>query len=368
MTSKMRRLAALAVALALVGLFGFAAPVGADDPDYPWFSCAEGQAHLTSPGRVLSVAQGGTAVMTIDIERVGCPDEIMFSADSAPAGMVATFSESPTTADSVTLSFKTSATAGSVTPVGTYGFYIHPSTGHNPYGTYYAFDVTVTPSPQPIATTPLPTLVSGTVGSTTTRVRTSWTGIDPDGIRSFRVQRQANGGSWHTVTLSSVAATSITESLTFGSTYRYRVAATDKLGHTGANAYGPTFRVRIIQQTSSALTSPWTWTTQKTSSASGGSLKYQPYSGAEFTYSFTASSVAFVSVKGPTRANNVNFSIDDVVVRSDVSLNASKTTYRQIVFARNFGVKATHRLYVRDLGRVGHSRLDIDAFLLLDYL
>ena len=366
-TATHRRLAVFAAAASLiVGVFGAAAPAVA--ADFPYFACAVGSGHLSSPASTLAIAQGSTAVFTIDIERTGCPEPVTFSAESLPPGMPVTFSENPTTADSITMSFKTSATAPGQTPVGTYGFHINVATGHNPYDVYLGLDLNVTASPNPIATTPTPGLTTGKIGSTTTPVRTSWKGIDPDGVRSFSLQRQTNGGAWHGVKLTSATATGITESLTFNSTYRYRVRATDRLGHTGAFAYGPIFKVRLIQQNSVALTSPWHYTTVRTSAASGGSLKYQRYAGADFTYTFTARGVAWVSVKGPTRANVVDVLMDGLTAKSGMSLYAASTQYRRIVYAKNFSSTARHAMYVRDGGRAGHQRLDIDAFVLLTYL
>jgi hypothetical protein len=365
--NSLRRVAPLALSVGLVAaVVGFAAPARATD--YPWFSCAEGSGHLSTPTPVLSVAQGQTAVFTIDIERVGCPDAITFSAaDYLPPASTTTFSENPTNADSITLAITTSKTWPTITPVGNYGAHIYVSTGHNTFDVYLGFELTVTASATPIAKTPTPTLGAGIVGSSTVNVRTSWSAIDPDGIRSYTVQRQVNAGSWSTVVLSSLTQTAITQALTFGATYRYRVRAIDRLGHVGSYTYGRPFKVRLVQQTSSAITSPWSFRTVYTSYASGGSLKYNPYSGSDFTYTFSSASVAWVSVRGPTRSDHVEFYVNGAEVRAPLSLYASTTQYRRIVFARNFGANGTRALYVHNLGFQGHTRLDIDAFVLLTF-
>ena len=177
-----------------------------------------------------------------------------------------------------------------------------------------------------------------------------------------------NGGAWHGVRLTSATATSVTESLAFGAKYRYRVGATDRLGHVGSYAYGPTFVVKLVQQGTAAIKSIWHYTTVRASAASGGSLKYQPYSGADFTYTFTARGIAWISVKGPTRANVVDVFVDRALVRSRMSLASSSTHYRYMAFARNFPSLFGAELYVRNLGVPGHQRLDIDAFILLTYV
>jgi hypothetical protein len=363
----LRRIASVALSAGLVSAaVGFPAPARATD--YPWFACAEGSGHLSTPTPALSVAQGQTAIFTIEIERVGCPEAITFSAaDYLPPASTSTFSENPTSAASITLTITTSKTWPGIMPVGNYGAHIYLSTGHNYNDIYLGFELTVTASATPITRTPTPTLGTGIVGSSTVNVRTSWSAIDPDGIRSYTVHRRVNAGSWSTVTLSSSTQTTISQPLTFGATYRYRVRAIDRLGHVGSFTYGRAFKVKLVQQTSSAITSPWSFRTVYTSYASGGSLKYNPYSGLDFTYKFNSASVAWVSVRGPTRSNHVEFYVNRAEVGAPLSLYASTTQYRRIVFARNFGANGTRALYVHNLGFQGHSRLDIDAFVLLTF-
>jgi hypothetical protein len=102
-----------------------------------------------------------------------------------------------------------------------------------------------------------------------------------------------------------------------------------------------------------------------TSAASGGSLKYQPYSGSDFTYTFTGASVAWISAKGPTRSNVTDIFMNGLPVKYDLDLTSSSTKYRRIVFTRNYASNANRTLYVRGAGRIGHSRLDIDGFVVL---
>jgi len=356
----------LAVALATVLVAGIAPVVRAVDNGFPYFACAIGSGHLSTPTPVQTVAQGRSAVFTIDIERIGCDDSITFEVDpgSLPAGTTATFSENPSTAASITLTLTTSVT----TPVGPGGAHIYLDTGHNwRADIYLGVDLDIVASPTPVSSGPTPGLVSGTLGTSSAPVRITWGAVDPDGIRSYTLQRQRSGGAWSTVKLGSATSRSITQSLSFGVTYRYRVRATDRLGHVGAFAYGRSFTLTLAQQTTSKLSSSWIWTTMRTSHASGGSYRTQPYSGSDFTYTFSAAGVAWVTVKGPTRSDSTEVFVDGVNARSNMSLTASTTQYRKITFARNFGGNGSHSLWVANLGRIGHSRLDVDAFVLLRY-
>src|SRR5207237_8805020 len=96
-------------------------------------------------------------------------------------------------------------------------------------------------------------IVGGTVGPTTLGVRTSWGASDPSGIAAFGARRSANAGSGSMESLSAATATSITQGLTFGATYRYGARATDGAANTGNWADGATFKPVRTQQYNSAV-------------------------------------------------------------------------------------------------------------------
>jgi hypothetical protein len=365
-----RRLSALAAAvtISLVASVAALSPVRAADPT--WFSCGQGSGYLSSANDGQTVAQGQSAVFTIDIHRVGCPDPIDFFVDAAaPTGMTMTFGQAPTTADSITLTVTTSNKAPVVTPPGLYGLPIQVVTGHSFPGIYLVLGFTVTPSVAPVEVAPVSRLrVGTTIGPTTVPVRTSWAASDPDGIARYVVARQVNGGAWSTVTLASPTSASVTQSLRFGWTYRYRVRAVDRLGHSSAYVYGRPFRPSIVQQTSRAITSAWPWRTAWTSAASGGSLKYQPSSGADFTFTSSAASVGWVTVRGPTRTDSFAVWVDGKLKASDLRLTSPTTLYRRIGYVAEFWANGRHSITFESFGHIGRSRMDIDAFVLLTFV
>lgn len=354
---------ALAAALASIQLLAVGAAGTTIPAEGPWFACASGSGQLTTPSGEVSVAQGGTVSIPIDIVRVGCPDEIGLSLyDVAPPGSVVTLTPASTTGSSVTLT----VTPTAATPVTAYLLQIAVSTGHSYPGPYLGITLTVDPSITPIMTAPTAALRAGaTIGSSTVPVRIAWAATDPDGIRSFTVQRQKNGGSWVTLRLSSSAARSITQSLEFGATYRYRARATDRVGHRSGWAYGRTFKPKLVQQTTSALSSNWSWQTRYASGASGGSFKSLPYSGADFTLRRTWASVGWVAVRGPTRSDEVAVWVDGVLRTSTLRLTSGSVAYRRIVFVSNAGSNAVRTLEALNMGTQGTTRMDIDAFVLL---
>jgi hypothetical protein len=332
--------------------------------DSAYFACANGSGYLSTATSAATISQGQSASYTLDITRIGCPDDISFLLwDVPPAGTTVTWTPNPTTGDSVVLTVAT--TTG--TPVSTYGLGVNVQTGHSASQIYLILDLTVNPSIAPIEAVPVSQLRSGSIiGSTTTPVRTFWSATDPDGIARYTVQRRLDSGSWTTVVLPTTTTTGIYQSLSYGHRYQYRVRATDRLGHTSAWSYGKAFIPRIYQQTTSRFSSAWHWTTLYTSAASGGSLKYSPYGGTDFSYTFAASSVAWVAVAGPTRSNKFAVWIDWNLAATNLSLNRSTVQYRRIAYARSWATDVNHTYRVQDFGIQGHTRLDVDAFVLLD--
>jgi len=202
-----------------------------------------------------------------------------------------------------------------------------------------------------------------TLGSGTMPVRSAWSATDPSGIAKYVLQRQVNGGSWGTVSLSSAAATSLKESLTLGATYRYRVKSTDGAGNTSGYAYSPTFKPTLTQQSSSSVSYSGTWTSASTTYASGGSLKYAAAKGASASWTFTGSSIGWVAYRGPNRGS-ADVYIDGVL-KATVDLYSAASYAKQIVYAATWGSNGTHTIKIVCRGTSGHPRVDVDAFVRL---
>ena len=74
----------------------------------------------------------------------------------------------------------------------------------------------------------------------------------------------------------------------------------------------------------------------------------------------TAYDVGLVVTKSAT-SGQADIYVDGVLA-GRISLHASRTTYRQLVFARHFATLASHTIEVRP---VGNGRVDVDAFTVL---
>jgi hypothetical protein len=271
---------------------------------------------------------------------------------------VASFVANPSSDASAVLTITTS-NCTTPTPRGTFSITVTGQSGGLTRTTTVSLSVVNGP---PIVVAPGPTLYGNTtLGTSTVRVKNAWSACDADGISSYRLQRQVNGGSWSTQTLSTALSTSIGQSLTKSSTYRFRVNATDKTGLASSYNYGPSFQPLVTDQTSSSVTWAGTWSTTSSTSCYGGSERYTYNAGASATYSFTGSSVAWVAYKGPTRGS-AQVWIDGVLTAT-VSLYASTTLSKAQVYAFNWPANGAHTIRVVNLATSGHARIDVDAFV-----
>jgi hypothetical protein len=278
-----------------------------------------------------------------------------------PAGATGTFSPDPTTTNSSTLSVTTSK-SGTITPVGTYPLVITGTGGGLAPTT--AATLVVTDGIAPSVTPPKYRLYNPTgAGSTYTPVRVYWAASDPSGVASYQLQRQISGGTWTALTLSTPTATSVYPWLTYATTYRYRVMATDTAGNASAWVYGTSVEPLLTQQTSSAVTYTGTWTSATMSDALGGSLKYATAAGASATYSFNGSSVAWVAYLGSTRGS-ANVYVDGVF-KATISLYSTTSVSKRIAYAYTWSANGNHTFKVVVVGTAGHPRVDVDAFVKL---
>src|ERR1043166_7889644 len=117
---------------------------------------------------------------------------------------------------------------------------------------------------------PTAKLYAATAGTTTFPVSTSWSATDPSGVKGMYLDRQTNAGAFARI-LTATLATSFTEALADGSSYRYHAYATDTLGNVCSGAYGPTFRPSRVEQTSTAVIYAGSWSgTMASRPAPGG--------------------------------------------------------------------------------------------------
>jgi GH25 family lysozyme M1 (1,4-beta-N-acetylmuramidase) len=313
---------------------------------------------LTASPASYAIKQGRSWLSTIGIVRTNFTDPVALSVSGLPAGASATFSASPTAGASSVLTIRTSNT-GNVTPTGTYPVTVSGEGGGLSRAT--VVNLTVVDGIAPTIAAPAAWLMTGQLGPTTTRVAIGWAGSDPSGIVSYHLDRQVNGGAWARLSLSTATSVSVIHTLTLGAVYRYRLAATDRLGNVTAWTYGRPFKALLVQQSHTSVTYGGAWHPSFVSDASGGTLKYATTAGAWASYAVYGSSAAWVAYTGPGRGYARVYL--NGVYQKTISLHASTNSARRIVFAARWGSMSGRALKVVTVGGSTHPRVDVDAFL-----
>ena len=315
---------------------------------------------LSSFPETTTASVGTATTFTLNFSRTFVTTPIDLSVSGLPAGATAVLSASPVLDSSATLTV-TSSLSGTLTPSGTFPLTITAlSAGLTRTATVTL--VLVDPAP-PVVTAPVYRLVYPAKLGPTIPVQIVWSAVDPDGISAYGVQRQVAGAPSLDLVLPSATSTSINDSVPFGTTFGYAARATDGAGNVSEWTPGLSSAVVLTEQASSSIVYSGTWTTLKTTKASGGSLRYATRSGASATYGFTGSGAAWVAYRGPNRGS-AKIYVDGVYKRT-VSLYAPTYTAKQIVYAFNWGTNGPHKIKIVVLGTVGHPLIDVDAFIRL---
>lgn len=306
-----------------------------------------------------SVKQGDSTTFEVVIDRQFFTLPIELTVSGLPRGATAELAPSLAEGGAATLTVTTSR-SGTVTPTGTYQVQLQGQGNGLTRST--TATLVVKDGISPVATAPVSRLYKvTTLGSATSPVKSTWTATDAKGVTSYTLQRQANGGAWSTVGLASPTATSLTQGLSFGTAYRYRMRAGDAAGNLSGWVYGPTFSVRRTEQTSASVRYSGSWKTAKASWASGGSVRYTGQKGASVSYTFTGSAISWVSVRSPRRGKADVYV--DGVLKATVDLHTSTFQSRRVVFAMNWAESGKHTITIVNRGSSGHPRVDLDLFV-----
>ena len=308
-----------------------------------------------------AVKQGTSSAANVAIVRTNFTSDIALDVAGLPDGTTASFDANPVP-DSDAAMTLTTPSDPAATPVGTYPLTITGVADGITRTTMLS--LVIADGIPPTLAVPVTRLLSGrALGTSTVPIRVAWSAVDPSGIAATGLQRSVNGGSWTTTALGSAAAMVADSTIPFGGTASQRVRAMDGKANWSDWLAGGPVRASVHQQSSTAVTWRGTWHTSASSSASGGSVRYATTKGASATFRFTGSSVAWVSTLGTTRGGAWVY-IDGAFAGS-VSLRATSSHSRAIVFARNWTSVGTHTLKIVVAGTAGHPRVDIDAFVRL---
>ncbi len=224
------------------------------------------------------------------------------------------------------------------------------------------------------------------------RVKLRWGATDADGVSSYQLQQNTNGGTFTTVALPSATATTISRWLTSGDGYQFQVQYTDSLGNTSIYAVGPSFEfdnngnsisqaflAKLYDDSTTAATYSSGWTSAALKGAYKGSVHYTTTGGSTVQFAVRstdvsqstgvsqAQSLAWVSTKGPNRGMAAVW-LDGVKVAT-VDLYHPTLQTRQVVWSKNVNPSRDHVLEIQALGTKNpassSTRVDVDAFVLL---
>ena len=202
-----------------------------------------------------------------------------------------------------------------------------------------------------------------TVGSTSTPVRTSWSATDSCGVSGYTLERKILGGAWATQSLPGTTAASTRQALRLGATQRYGVRAVDGAGNRSGWVYGPYLEPLVTQQSSASVKFGGRWRTAYSRGYSGGTTRYATAAGAWASYTFTGTSVGWVTELGPTRGSAKVYI--DGIHTATVNLHSPAPIMRRIAYAFTWTHQGIHTIRIVALGTAGDPRVDVDAFVRL---
>jgi hypothetical protein len=127
--------------------------------------------------------------------------------------------------------------------------------------------------------------------------------------------------------------------------------------------YGSTFQPLVSDQSSTSVTYSGSWNTSSSTYYYGGTIRYATAASASTSYTFTGYSIGWVAYRGPTRGSATVYV--DGVLKATVSLYSSTYASKPVAYTFSWSTNGVHTIQVVDDGTVGHSRIDVDAFVRL---
>lgn len=220
------------------------------------------------------------------------------------------------------------------------------------------------PTP-PTLGAPRPYFVAGTrAGTASVAMKIAWSHADAgSGVASVRLQRSANGGAFVPVALSTSTTREVSQTLAYGTRYTFRLAATDNAGNATAWVAGPSFTPTVYSEASSRVRYTGTWSLWRSRSFLGSAVRSTGVAGRRATITLSGLAVAWVSTAAKSRGSARVYG--DGVRQGTYSTYRSTTVYRRIITGRTFAAAGTHTYRIEVAGTRGHSRVDLDAFIVL---
>jgi hypothetical protein len=216
----------------------------------------------------------------------------------------------------------------------------------------------VADSKAPLPTGPRPRLI-GSLGRGSVQVRLTWTCRKAD-VVGYWLWKSVDGRAWRYVRTANAGATAASLVLRRGHRYRFLVHAYDAAGNASPAAFGPEFRVRLLEERHPKITYRGHWRRRHRSFASARRLTTAVGGRASARLAFRGRAVAWVSRATP-RGGRARVFVDGRYAGT-VALLSPTTKPRAIVFARRWRRVGRHVITVHP---VTGRRAPLDAFVVL---
>jgi hypothetical protein len=201
--------------------------------------------------------------------------------------------------------------------------------------------------------------VTGGVGRGLVQVRLSWSCRDHDAV-GYWLWQSIDGGAWKYVPTPNAGAKSVSAQLRRGHRYRFLVHAYDAAGNASPAAFGPPFRVRLLEERSRRIAYGGRWQRRQSSFASAYHLTNAVARQASARLAFSGRAVAWVS-RLSRLGGRARIFVDERYAGT-VRLDAPAATPRAVVFSRRWALAGRHVITIR---RVGARPIPLDAFIVL---
>ncbi len=201
------------------------------------------------------------------------------------------------------------------------------------------------------------------IGRTSTPVRVDWpAATDPTSqIAGYEVERSINDGPWGG-TMSRPATLLFADySLSYDTTYRFRVRAVDTGGNWSPWAIAGSSRFHAYDDRSTRVLRSGSWSRVSSTTAYAGTLIGSTQASASVRMTFTGHSVALIASKSQYRGK-ARVSIDGVYVAT-ISLKAATAQGRRVVYTLRIANGGTHTISITPTGTGAYRLVRLDAIV-----
>jgi kumamolisin len=218
--------------------------------------------------------------------------------------------------------------------------------------------------PPVITEAPAPSFKAGGVVGPTIPIVLKWNGSDTtSGIKNYSLWESVDGGTYQQIATPS--GKQLTVDLAIAHNYQFAVGAFDNAGNFSGYSFSSQFGLHAYQEGSEKIVYSGGWTRQALSGAYGGQVEFATKANKTATFSFNGSQVAWVSTQGATRGS-ATVSLDGGTAKTvNTHKNSTKTA---VIVSLRKTTQGAHTFVVNLLGTAGHPRVDVDAFLVINFI